>query len=171
MLHIGIELDGIVCDILEAAKKAFGEPDQQSAFSLEEMYPMVSDEALSWWADRPTTYRGMLPVQHAIKSVKQLSNKGKIFFVTGRPAHVAAETERWILEHGLGFIPVYFTTSKDLEVSNLSLNICIEANAREAAALARVCRTYIIDLPYNRWGAGNAVRANNWPDLLRIIDN
>lgn len=171
MSRIGIELDGVVCNMLSAAGRAFGEPSQPNAFSLGEMYPMISDQHIHWWVNSPMTYRDIDIVDGCYATLSAWNTQHQLFFVTNRPPHTARVTEQWLTRQQLGFAPVYFTTIKDIEVGALMLDIFIESDARQAAKLAKLCRTYILDLPYNHWGAEAAIRARDWGHLSELIND
>jgi len=171
-MKIGIELNGVVFDLLRAATEYFGEPQQREAATLEEMFPMVADPSLSTWLTSKRTYERIHPIHGALKYIDELSQEHEIIGITSIEKHLMNTTANWILANGLMVSSVSHTINKDIKARQMKTDIFIESDAAAARAMAKTCRTIILDNPYNRFGAGcNVERAYSWKEIVEIIEH
>jgi uncharacterized HAD superfamily protein len=168
-MRVGLELDGVVCDIVRAAEEAWGKPDVPCAYSLEEMYPMVSSDNLSLWRSSNSTYRRMHPVPHACESLVSLSDNHHIVVITSRPKHLSKVTQDWLKLHGLDFVRVIHTYSKDAQVVTSRIDVFIESLADVANAISDVCDVYLFNQPYNAGRTVQAKRVGDWKQLVKEL--
>ena len=171
-MKIGIELNGVVFDLLGAATEYFGEPQQREASTFEEMFPTVSDYDLAEWLSSKKTYERMHPIRGALKALDELSQEHEVVGITSIEKHLLNTTANWIVANGLAVSRVSHTANKDIRARQSKVDIFIESDAIAARAMSGVCRTIILDNPYNRFGAGsNVERANSWEQILEMINN
>jgi uncharacterized HAD superfamily protein len=170
-MKIGIELNGVVFDVLQAATEYFGEPQQREATTFEEMFPMVTDLSLSTWLSSKRTYNRMNAIDGALKALDELSQEHEIVGITSIEKHLMNTTANWILANSVAVSSVSHTANKDIRARQSKVDIFIESNAAEARAMSKVCKTIILDNPYNRFGAGcNVKRASSWQEILEAIN-
>jgi len=156
--RIGIEINGVVCDLLASAYKAFGDPRQPEAYSIQEMYPTVSDRDICLWLESRSTYAKIPAIQNSISCVNELLLQYDVYAITNRIPELLRVTCEWLSENGLDGLPVICTHMKSEEVQNLDLDFFIESNADDARMLSKICKTFIVDKPYNRFGTKDAIR-------------
>lgn len=156
--RIGIEINGVVCDLLASACRLFGEPRQPEAYNIQEMYPTVSDEDINWWLGSQSTYARIPAIPYSIASLKMLLLNYDVYMITDRPPEMLDVTCNWLSMQGLDDIPVICTALKIAEVYNLDLDFFVESNADDARMLSRACKTFIVDRPYNKFGTKDAIR-------------
>jgi len=164
--RIGIEINGVACDLLASARKMFGEPRQSEAYSLQEMYPTVSDKDIRWWLDSQNTYSKIAAITYSINSIEELLLDYDVYIITSRVPELLKATCAWLDSNGLRDLPVICTTRKIVEARNLELDFFVESNADDARVLSEICKTFIVDRPYNRFGARDAIRI---PELHHIF--
>jgi len=161
---IGLDLDGVVCDLLGAARRAFGEPACPQAYSFEEMYPHVSDDILASFFHHQATYARMRPIPGATESIAKLLALGtKIVYVTSRPAYLYQPSSEWLRVYGIQ-APLRTVLSKEVEVRRLGIDIFVDDNPDVLAKLD--CATYLFSQPYNLFRASKAIRVTGWAELL-----
>jgi uncharacterized HAD superfamily protein len=168
-MRIGLELDGVVCDILGAAIKSFGDPQQSGAYAFDELYPLISIEDLNLWLETPSVYVDIDEIPGAAQGLLCLARKHEIFIVTRRAQHLSKVTSTWMKSRGLGFISTQYDGGKDIEIQRLMLDAHIESSAQDARKVSDICDTYIFDSVYNRFGCGPATRVKDWNHLLREL--
>jgi uncharacterized HAD superfamily protein len=170
-MKIGIELSGVVLDLLGAAIEYFGEPQQKEASTFEEMFPMISDSSLSAWISSGRTCEEMSAVDGALWAIDKLSQNHEIHGITSMGKHLITATANWILRNSVAITSVSHTSNKDVRAKQSKIDIFIESDAMSARKISNVCRTIILDSPYNRFGAGKKVeRAYSWKEILEMID-
>lgn len=170
-MRIGLELDGVVCDILSEAVKTFGSPQQQGAFAFDELYPLIEIDELQEWLESPGTYTNISAITNSIIGMAHLSKRHRLFIITERPAHLEEVTRSWLYQKLAPDVSIQFGGEKDIEVPRLMLDVFVDSSAQSARVLSRTCRTYVMDCVYNRFGIGDAVRVKDWDHLIRELSN
>jgi len=171
-MKIGLELNGVVFDLLGAAIEYFGEPQQLEATTFEEMFPMVPDASLYTWLSLKSTYERMQPIPEALKSLDELSQEHELVGITSIEKHLMSTTANWVIANGVAVSSVSHTINKDIRARQAKVDIFIESDAIAARAMSKICRVIILDNPYNRFGAGCDVkRASSWKEILEIIND
>jgi uncharacterized HAD superfamily protein len=168
-MRIGFELDGVICDILGAAIKSFGDPQQSGAYTFDELYPLIPIEDLEMWLESPSVYAEIGEVPHARQGLLSLARCHELFAVTNREQYLSKVTVPWMRDRGLGFVSIQYGGSKDIEVQRLMLDVYVEASAQDARDISDFCDVYVLDNIYNRFGCGPATRVKDWNHLLGEI--
>ncbi len=170
-MKIGIELNGVVFDLLRAATEYFGGPQQEEASTFEEMFPMVPDSSLSTWLSLNRTYEKMEAIDGALKAIDELSQKHEIYGITSIEKHLMTTTANWVLLNNVAITSISHTSNKDIKARQSKIDIFIESDAAPARKMSRICRTIVLDNPYNRFGAGTSIeRACSWEKILEMIN-
>lgn len=164
---IGLDLDGVVCDLLGAAKRSLGEPMYPQAYSFEEMYPHISDDALNGFFAHRTTYTHMNPIDGAVDSIRTILNSGKhIVYITARPPYLQQITTEWLKMYTI-FAPIEQATAKEIAVQRLGVSVFVDDNPDVLKKLN--CDTYLFTQPYNVCRATNARRVSGWAQLKELL--
>ena len=170
-MKIGIELNGVILDLLGAAIKYFGEPQQKEASTFEEMFPMVTDVSLSTWLSSNRTYEEMEAIDGALKAIDELSQKHEIYGITSIEKHLMTTTANWVVGNSVAITSISHTSNKDIKARQSKIDIFIESEAASARRMSSICKTIVLDNPYNRFGAGPDVnRAHSWEEILEIVN-
>jgi hypothetical protein len=179
-----VDIDGCVANFWEGVIGYFGPPDVMGAYSLEEAYPMISQDKLDYWLGLPTTYSKLRPVEGARKGISRLVEAGwDAHYVTARPSHLYIDTLGWLEEYG--FLPKYTDDSsygRNLAhvIHNGSKLITfkvhggfaavVEDNLSNAQELAEVCElVFLYDWPYNSGPTRGAIRVANWDEIVERL--
>jgi len=76
-----------------------------------------------------------------------------------------------VLKNNLALACIRHTRNKDITARQYKIDIFIESSASDARRMAEICKTIILDSPYNRFGAGpDVIRAYSWQEVLGIIN-
>ena len=178
---VGLDLDGVVCDLGPgvAARIAdrFGlttHPSTWRSYDLRSLQLGLPQDRFCAFLDEtftdPSLYSAAPVTRGAVEGLAQLRAAGwGVVGITARPPHLAAATTRWLAERGVPLDAVHHTVvgSKAAVASRLSVDVAVEDNPVEAELLADVCRSYLLDHPYNRdVVVRRAVRLHSWDDLV-----
>src|SRR5947209_5874180 len=178
---IGLDLDGVLCDlgpgIAARITDRFGvatHPASWRSYDLRLLRLGLPEARLSALLDEvfadPEVYRSAAPVPGAVAGVAELRAAGwKAVAITARPPHLAAVTLRWLAEQGLEIDEVHHTAvgAKAAVAADLGVDATVEDNPAEAELLAVVCRSWLLDHPYNRDAALVAARRlGSWDELV-----
>ena len=178
---IGLDLDGVVCDLGPgvAARIAsrFGvttHPASWRSYDLRRLRLGLPEERLGAFLDElfvePALYLGAIPTAGALAGIAGLRAAGwDVVGITARPAHLAEVTLRWLAAHGLALDAVHHAVvgEKAAVAVALGADATVEDNPDEAESLAEVCRSFLLDHPYNRDVAlRRAERIHSWDALL-----
>lgn len=173
-MRIGIDIDGVVVDILDECVKflkecfIITERDKITKYNLWEQFPVSKEETMKHWKN-VTAYDRCKFMKDAIYAIDLLSlSNNEIYFVTARPNEVARYTVNWLRDIKIPYNNVLFTTDKELIVRNYGIKVFIDDNADTCNKLADVCRrTYVFDAPYNRVPMNPKVkRVSSWADFM-----
>ncbi|MFN2608800.1 MAG: hypothetical protein ABR511_13075 [Acidimicrobiales bacterium] len=178
---IGLDLDGVLCDLgpgvaariadrfglathpatwrsYDLRRLGLGLPPDRFAAFLDEIF---AEAAL--YGEAPATCG-------AVAGVARLQAAGhRVVGITARPPALAEVTTIWLAGRGLALQAVHHTPvgTKAAVADRLGVDATVEDNPVEAEQLAAVCRSYLLDHPYNRDVAvERAVRIHSWDDLV-----
>lgn len=178
---VGLDLDGVLCDLGPGVAARIAErfgvtthPATWRSYDLRglrlglphDRFCAFLDET---FADR-TLYATAAATPGAVDGLAHLRSAGwAVVGITARPPHLAAVTTRWLADHGLGLDRVHHTPvgTKAAVARRLGVDVAVEDNPAEAELLGRVCRSYLLDHPYNRDAPlRQAWRLSGWDDLV-----
>jgi uncharacterized HAD superfamily protein len=178
---VGLDLDGVLCDLGPGVAARIAErfdlithPATWRSYDLRSLRLGLPHDRFCAFLDEtfadPTLYAAAPATCGAIEGLAHLRAAGcDVVGITARPAHLAAVTTRWLAEHGMGLDAVHHTVvgAKAAVAERLGVHVAVEDNPTEAELLADVCRSYLLDHPYNRdVAAGRACRIHSWGDLV-----
>lgn len=137
---IGVDLDGVICDWLTAAKENIRqivpEPERLDTYDLQHhRYPDIH-QAFYAEAMRVEMYRDLRPIPDALSVMNNLSQIPdlQMYYVTSRPPVKGMQevTVDWILEHNFPPWPVYLTTNKAGKCLELGIEMFLEDTPEQA---------------------------------------
>ena len=178
---IGLDLDGVLCDLGPgvAARIAarFGvhtHPSTWRTYDLRHLRLGVPEASFHAFLDETFADAGLYlaarPSAGAVPGVAALRAAGwEVVGITARPPALQAPTRRWLAHWGLALDAVHHTPvgTKATVAAGLGAEAAVEDNPAEAESLARVCRSYLFDQPYNREAAPHGVlRIRSWDALV-----
>lgn len=178
---IGLDLDGVLCDLgpgLSARIAArFGistHPASWRTYDLRRLSLGLPDAQWSAFLDEtfgdPALYSGAAAHGGAVAGVAALRAAGwGVVGITARPRHLTEMTQRWLVERGVPLDGVHHTPvgTKASVAAALGVDASVEDNPLEAESLADVCRSYLLDQPYNRdMVVRRAARVRSWDALV-----
>jgi uncharacterized HAD superfamily protein len=178
---IGLDLDGVVCDLGPgvAARIAdrFGvasHPDTWRTYDLRLLRLGVPEAPFQAFIEElfadPSLYDTAPVADGAAWGVARLREVGwKVVGITARPAHLAAVTSAWLARHELALDAVHHTAvgGKSEVADRLGVAVTVEDNPEEAERLGQVCESWLLDRPYNRdYRLRQARRLRSWDDAV-----
>jgi uncharacterized HAD superfamily protein len=181
LVLIGLDLDGVVCDlgpgVAARISDRFGlttHPSTWRSYDLRSLRLGLPHDRFCAFLDEtfadPSLYCAAPVTRGAVEGVSQLRQAGwAVVGITARPPHLAAATTRWLGERGLVLDAVHHTAvgSKAAVATDLGVDVAVEDNPVEAELLAEVCRSFLLDHPYNRdVQLRKACRLHSWDDLV-----
>lgn len=174
---IALDIDGVVANFLSEVIKYWGEPQVPYVYSLEEMFPSVSDEDLAYWIKLPQTYTRIEPFPEALEAIDILLPKWQVMYITSRPFSPTMQrvTIDWLTHHHILF-PVYFASNKKTIVNLYRCGASVEDNLTQAKEIAVTMETtdkrhksFLLDRPYNSGSCAPAVRVYSWNEIIDVL--
>ena len=178
---IGLDLDGVVCDLGPGVSARIAErfgvashPDTWRTYDLRTLRLGVPELPFQAFLDElfsdPVLYASAPVAEGAHEGVRRLHEAGwRVVGITARPSHLAGVTRAWLAGHGLGLDEVHHTSvgSKAAVAERLGVLVTVEDNPHEADRLAEVCDSWLLDRPYNRdYPLARARRLRSWDDAV-----
>jgi uncharacterized HAD superfamily protein len=178
---IGLDLDGVVCDlgpgVAGRIADRFGvasHPDTWRTYDLRELQLGVPQAPFTAFLDDvfadPALYEAAAAAEGAVAGVACLLEAGwRLVGITARPPGLAGVTRSWLARHGVELEEVHHTAlgAKSQVAARLGAFATIEDNPREADLLAEVCQSWLLDRPYNRdYPLERAQRLRSWDDAV-----
>lgn len=125
---LGLDIDGVVVDFTHSANLWLAEQTgtpllPPATWHYYRGYPNgdVLFASLFDTAKQANFWRGLRPVQGAIRGVRSLAKRGDIAFVTHRHEELRGVTEDWMTRHGLGDIPVFYLRGEGGKTSKVAV--------------------------------------------------
>ncbi len=178
---VGLDLDGVLCDLAPGVAARITErfgvtthPATWRSYDLRHLRLGLPHDRFCAFLDEmfadPTIYAAAPPTRGAVEGLGHLRRAGwDLVGITARPPHLVEPTERWLAEHGLALDAVHHTVigGKAAVARRLGVDVAVEDNPVEAELLGEVCRSYLLDHPYNRDAfVRRACRLFSWDDLV-----
>lgn len=178
---VALDLDGVVCDLGPGVAVRIAErfgvtthPATWRSYDLRHLRLGLPHDRFCAFLDElfadPTLYAAAPATRGAVEGLAHLRGAGwDVVGITARPPHLAEATERWLVEQGLELDAVHHTVigGKAAVADRLGVEVAVEDNPTEAELLGEVCRSYLLDHPYNRDAAvRRAFRLSSWDDLV-----
>ena len=178
---VGLDIDGVLCDLGPGVAARIGErfgvtthPSTWRSYDLRGLRLGLPHDRFCAFLDEtfadPSLYAAAPAAPGAVEGLAQLRGAGwRLVGITARPAHLAAITTRWLADQGLELDAVHHTVvgGKAAVARRLGVEVAVEDNPTEAELLGRVCRSYLLDHPYNRdVSVRRAWRLSSWGDLV-----
>lgn len=180
-MKIGLDLDGVLCDLGPGVSARIAErfglathPATWRSYDLRRLDLGLPEDRFGAFLDEifaDSDLYGEAPVTcGAVSGVAQLRAAGHtVVGITARHAHLAEVTTRWLAARGLALDSVHHTQvgTKAQVAAALGVEATVEDNPSEAELLAEVCRSYLLDHPYNRDVVlRRARRIQSWDELV-----
>jgi uncharacterized HAD superfamily protein len=178
---IGLDLDGVVCDLGPGVAARIGErfgvsshPDTWRTYDLRLLRLGVPEAPFQAFVEElfadPSLYASAPVADGAAWGVGRLRQSGwSVVGITARPLHLAAVTRGWLARHGLRLDAVHHAPvgGKSGVARRLGVAVTVEDNPEEAELLGEVCESWLLDRPYNRDVAlTRARRLLSWDDAV-----
>ena len=178
---LALDLDGVLCDIgpSVAARLAgrFGvasHPSTWRSYDLRLLQLGLPEAPFHAFLDEtfadPALYAGAPVVPGAAGGMAALRSAGwRLVAVTARAAHLVDATAEWLARHRLPIDSVHHTPvgTKAGVARRLGVEASIEDNPAEAELLGEVCRSWLLDRPYNReYPLRQCRRLSSWDDAV-----
>lgn len=104
----------------------------------------------------PTLYETFMPTEQHMQFIKDIAKKHTIFYVTGRPIELDRVTRRFMEKCGYPFTDnIIFSKDKAMEVVRNRIDVFVEDFYQNAAEIAKHCKSFLVNAPYNRHNKGN----------------
>ena len=178
---IGLDLDGVVCDlgpgVAGRIADRFGvasHPDTWRTYDLRLLRLGVPEAPFQAFLEELFTdaslYQSAPVAEGAAWGVSRLRAAGwRLVGITARPGHLMDVTRSWLDRHGFGLDAVHHTEvgTKAEVAAELGAAVTVEDNPHEAESLAEVCQSWLLDRPYNRdYALKRARRLHSWDDAV-----
>ncbi len=178
---IGLDLDGVLCDLGPGVSARIADrfglathPATWRSYDLRRLELGLPEDRLGAFLDEifaeAALYGDAPPTCGAVAGVAQLRAAGHgVVGITARPPQLAEITTRWLAATGLVLDAVHHTRvgAKAEVAAALGVDATVEDNPTEAELLAGVCRSYLLDHPYNRDVVlVRAQRIQSWDELV-----
>ncbi len=178
---IGLDLDGVLCDLGPGVSARIAErfglathPATWRSYDLRRLELGLPEDRFGAFLDEIFTeaalYRDAPATCGAVAGVAHLRGAGHaVVGITARPPPLADVTTRWLAATGLVLDSVHHTEvgAKARVAAALGVDATVEDNPAEAELLGGVCRSYLLDHPYNRDAVlVRAQRIHSWDELV-----
>jgi uncharacterized HAD superfamily protein len=178
---VGLDLDGVLCDLGPGVAARIAErfgvtthPATWRSYDLRSLRLGLPHDRFCAFLEEtfvdPVLYAAAPVTGGAVEGLAHLRAAGwDVVGITARPAHLAAVTTGWLADHGLSLDAVHHTVvgRKAAVARRVGADVAVEDNPAEAELLAEVCRSYLLDHPYNRdVTVRRAFRLSSWDDLV-----
>ncbi len=178
---IGLDLDGVLCDLGPGVSARIAErfglathPATWRSYDLRHLQLGVPEDRFGAFLDEifaeAALYGEASATCGAVAGVAQLRAAGhRVVGITARSPQLTEVTTRWLEATGLALDAVHHTPvgSKAAVAAALGVEATVEDNPTEAELLAGVCRSYLLDHPYNRDVVlQRAQRIHSWDELV-----
>lgn len=152
-MNYGLDIDGVVCDFVSAARKLADDLELDvSDRDLVLEYENLPDEYESVLCDRPF-WLNMKPMKTSWHVVNDLFGKGnEIHFVTSRAKESAIlVTGRWLEEWGFMYSDVHFSTNEGkVELyKELKMDVFVDDNPNVVNEINKVGMGILMSHDYN----------------------
>lgn len=181
LVLIGLDLDGVLCDLGPGVAARIAErfglsthPATWRSYDLRRLRLGLPEDRFGAFLDEifaeGALYGDAPAACGAVTGVERLRAAGhEIVGITARPPELAGVTTAWLAARGLSLDAVHHTAvgTKAAVAAALGVEAAVEDNPVEAELLAEVCRSYLLDHPYNRdVVVRGAIRISSWDDLV-----
>ncbi len=178
---IGLDLDGVLCDLGPGVSARIADrfglashPDSWRSYDLRRLQLGVPEDRFGAFLDEifaeADLYGDAPATCGAVTGVAHLRAAGHtVVGITARHVELAGVTSRWLAATGLMLDSVHHTEvgAKAEVAAELGVDATVEDNPAEAELLAEVCRSYLLDHPYNRDAVlYRAQRIHSWDELV-----
>ena len=182
--NIGIDLDGVVCDLYKHTAKALKELhdinakpfEEQDSYSYENMYGLSTKQVTELFAKvgEAGGYRDSEVFPFARKSLVRLSRLYNIYYVTVRDFYPAIkkDTFYWLDKNKLPYFRVVFTRSKYKVAQKERFQFFLDDNPDQCNRMAKtMVPTYMMKQPWNdRSKADSLVKiVTDWREVEKIL--
>ena len=178
---LGLDLDGVLCDIGPAVAARIAErfgvashPATWRTYDLRLLQLGLPEAHFHAFLDETFAdtelYLSAPVADGAAAALSLLVHAGwRLVGITARAPHLAAATASWLDTHGLPLDEVHHTVvgGKAERAAAIGVDATIEDNPVEADLLAEVCQSWLLDRPYNRDHLlQRARRLESWDDAV-----
>lgn len=161
---LGLDLDGVLCDIgppvAARIHERFGvasHPSTWRSYDLRLLRLGLPEARFHAFLDEifadPDLYAAAPVAEGAVAALTTLVDAGwRLVGITARPPQLAAATEEWLDRNRLRLDGVHHTSVgvKAAVAARLGVDAMVEDNPAEAELLAEVCQSWLLDRSYNR---------------------
>lgn len=188
-MKIGIDLDEVVVDFLEGlldfyhrvVGKRFRR-EEFSSYDFWETWGGTREEAIEITDKfhQSEHFENIVPIEGAIDSIKRLSEKHEIFFITSRPGFWKEKTSNWLKKYfPKGNFKIIFSgdfhdqgRTKAEICEELEIPLMFEDNKHYALSCAeRGIKVILFDKPWNKgFEHENLVRVHSWEEAVREVE-
>lgn len=184
-MNIGIDFDGVIADTTELkvreAYQLFGvevDPVRSKEYQVTEdgvLSKTQYRELMNHVCADPHIALSMTPCLNSIESVRELLSENYVLIITSRNQNETNIAKSWCKTKGLDipFVSVGYGESKADAAKKNQLDVYIDDDFFKLTPLARVVpHLFLFSTPQNRNQPidNGFIRVNNWPDLLKSIN-
>ncbi|MDQ0269467.1 5' nucleotidase, NT5C type [Cytobacillus purgationiresistens] len=181
--RFGIDIDGTVTSptsMIPFLNKAFQLELTLNDVKQYDLYPLVDltpSDFDKWFKENePSIYRESTIAEGAKAVLNRWEQEHELFFISARNAELMEVTEKWFLEHTLGFhhIDLIGTHHKVQAAKDYKVDIFFEDKHDNAVMIHEECQIPVIlfDTPYNRDPIPEGViRVSNWSEASAWVED
>lgn len=182
--NIGIDLDGVVCDLYKQTTKLLKDMynidarpfNQQSKYNFEDEYGLSTKQVTELFAKMGETggYRKAEVFPYARKSLVRISRQYNIFYVTVRDFYpgIKKDTFYWLDKNKLPYFRVVFTHSKYKVAQKEDFQFFLDDSPEQCNRMAKtMVPTYMFKQPWNDRADTDALVkiVTDWREIEKIL--
>lgn len=180
-LKIGIDVDGVIVNLVEAMRPLLSKvcgytvtDDQIYCFDIGKALNIESKMESIWnEVYNSDLLRGAPAIDGAIEGMSRIKEK-YIWLITGRPEKTRSDTEYWLKRNDIKYDKLEVGGSYKAAVSNKNIDIFIDDNFEQAQLTAEAgIYTLLFDHPWNRNEIINSKckRVKSWNEVIYEVKN
>ena len=191
-MNIGLDIDGVLADFIGAFisyhNLVYGTDFSYHQFTTLRFGPVIGtshEEANARVTEfnHSPFFRLILPIQGSQKAVEALSSKARVIVITSRPSALEHETRKWLGRHFPECKEIYFAKNhitSDNQGLKPKEQLCLDNQVKvmieDDLEHAELChkagiKVYLLDQPWNQETIQGAIRAKDWEELSKLLNN
>jgi len=180
-MHIGVDLDGVLGDILEVTVRHLNghfakelKVDDVWDYDLSKVYAVPQEEVAAYYSANPQMLMEPKPMPGAVTALRRLAGGHRLTVITARDESQRGLTERWLQGHGLVYHRLVMVGNHDKRQScrENKIDLFIEDRKANALNLAELgIPVILLAAPHNGGELPpGTVRLKSWPEILAWLE-